>query len=106
MTSLKKFWHNISSFLSKKQEQVDYPYEFFIIQYSDYAKKHALFEDWNKEIKYHKGDLIRIYNYSEEKIEALTNDGVPHYDMTTEKYQISILKKINPAMINYEEEVK
>ena len=96
----------LNLFQSRKKEQVDYPYEFFIIKFTEYAKKYALFDDWNKEIEHHKGDTIRIHDYSEEKIEVLTNDGVPGHDMTTEKYQIQIGKKINPAMINYEEEVK
>lgn len=92
--------------LFKKKEKYDYPYEFGIIKFNDNSKKHGVFDDMTKVIEHHRGDVIREYMYSEEKIMVMQEDGIPVWDETTDEFKVLILKKINPALIQYEQEVE
>lgn len=94
----------IGLFFPKKREY-SYPHEFAIVKYNENAKKFGIFNDMTKIIEYHYGDLVRLYPYTEEKIEILHDDGVPVFDETEEEFKISIVKKVNPALISYEHEV-
>lgn len=92
--------------LFKEKKKYDYPHEFFIIKFSENAKKDAIFDDTTKIIEYYKGSIIRTYPYTEEFVEVFNEiEGVPYFDETTEEFKIQIEKKINPALLTYEQEV-
>lgn len=90
----------------KEKPKYEYPYEFFIIKFSENAKKDAIFDDTTKIIEHYRGNVIRTYPYTEEKVEVLHDENdVPFFDETTEEFKVRIDKRINPALIQYEQEV-
>ena len=91
----------------KEKKKYEYPYEFFIIKFSENAKKDAIFDDTTKIIEYYRGNEIRTYPYTEEKVEVLNEENdIPFFDeTTTDEFKFRIEKKINPALLQYEEEV-
>lgn len=93
----------LSKLFSNKKAHYDYPNEFALIRFTDNAKKHAVFEDMTKEIEYHNGNMVRLFAYSDEKLEILQDDGVPFYDETGEDFKLTISKKINPQVVSYEQ---
>lgn len=90
--------------LFKEKKKYDYPYEFFIIKFNDNAKKDVVFDDAAKIIEYYKGNIIRTYPYTEEFVEVF-GENVPYHDETTDDFKVRIEKKINPALMQYEQEV-
>ena len=99
------FFKKIIGFLFGEKKKYDYPYEFFIIKFNENARKDAVFDDTVKIIEYYKGNITRTFPYSEEFVEVSNDNGVPHFDETTDDFKIQIEKRINPALINYEQEV-
>ena len=83
----------------------DYPYEFFLIKFNENARKDVVFDDTTKIIEYYKGNTIRTFQYSEEFVDVFHADGVPYFDETTDDFKIQIEKRINPALLQYEQEV-
>ena len=98
---------NILKLFFVKKQKAEFPHEFFIIRFNELAKKYGIFDDIGKEIEHHNGNSSRKYQYSEEKVETMHEEGrIPYIDETTEEFKLTISKKINPQIVQYEQEVK
>mgnify|MGYP001581746979 FL=1 len=76
--------------LFKPKANIEHPYEYLVLKFSDSSQKEAHFEDMNKEIEHWEGNNVRIYSYSEELIEVYQDRNVPIVDRTTEEFKIRI----------------
>lgn len=94
----------IASLFGEKKKY-EYPYEFFIIKFNENAKKDVVFDDTMKIVEYYKGNIIRTFPYSEEFVDVFHGEGIPYFDETTDDFKIRIEKRINPALLQYEQEV-
>ena len=85
-----------------KKEEIDYPYEFGIITFTEEAMLYGIFEDLTTEIRHYRGTNYISKPYHIGVIESLEEDGVPIFDARKEQFELPIIKKTNPAEVNYE----
>ena len=91
----------ISLFKSKKE--IEFPYEFVIVNYTQPARESGVFEDYTKEIRKYAGTEYLSYEYNESLIKSLKEKGMPIYDMTQKKLELPIIKVINPQILKYKD---
>jgi len=104
---MRKLVRFIKKLFKKKEEEVEYPREFIIIDYSESAKKNGIFEDYLKEIRVFTNysgipQSHSVHPYNENLILAFEGQGIPSYDKTRSKFRLPITKIINPQVVRYE----
>lgn len=90
----------------KKEEKLEYPIPFGIIDYTDVAKLKNIKDDQNKIIvvrrinKY--GNIEKVnFKYTEQQVNILESRGIPIYDKTRMKQRFDIVTKRNTGEIVY-----
>lgn len=88
----------------KKEEQVNPPYEFGLITYTDEARLYGIFDNSTKEIRHYLGKehIDRVFTKS--LMEAMDEFGLPIHSIADEQLEIPIIKKINPEDVKYAEQ--
>ena len=100
---------NPLKFLKKlfgKQEEIDFPYEFGLVTFTEEARLYGIFEDITKEIRHYKGTNYISKPFHEGVVESMEEWGIPVHDITKEEMELPILKKTNPAEVRYDEPTK
>jgi len=102
---IKEFFGKI---FGRKKEELKYPSEFAIIEYSPSALRQNIADEQNKNIYHYIYDplleryRLKIYRFSKARLECLQEiRGVPIYDKTKKETRFPVFSKIFPLEIKY-----
>ena len=92
----------------KKKQELEYPSDFAIIDYSSVALENGIKDDQNKVIYRYKYDRfgylleVKEYHYTKEVLYALEEiHQIPVYDKTQKEARFPIFGKILPQEVSY-----
>ena len=88
--------------LFRKKKEIDNPYEFGIVTFTEEAMLYGTFEDFTTEVRHYRGTNYMSKPYHKGVIESLEEDGIPVYDMRDKQFELPILQKTNPSEVSYE----
>jgi len=90
-----------------KKEEIYYPNDFILIDYSPIAKQNGIRDDQNKIIYRYSFDefgniVLKKYPYSKARLKALQEiNKIPFYDKTKQEDRFPVWAKILPSEIMY-----
>ncbi len=97
----------IDFIMGKKEEKLEYPDEFILVDYSKPALEDGTESDLVKNITFYTFNrfgrrIIKVYPYTEEQLHALlVVHKIPYFDKTSRKIKYPVFAKINPSEVIY-----
>ena len=91
-----------------KREQVDYPNDFAIIEFSKVASSNGIVDNQNKIIyRYsydkHRNLNVKKYQYSKERVQSLKEVyNIPIFDKTNKEIRFPVFAKVLPGEIGFQ----
>ena len=85
-----------------KKEEIEPPYEFGLVTFTEEAVLYGIFEDFTTEVRHYRGKSYISKPFHRGVIESLEDEGIPVHDVRDKQLELPILGKTNPAEVNYE----